>query len=148
MPFEIETSKSREFLPWAVDLELRARVTRVKEGNEVVGGGPTLSVWYEDRECLRFDCFDSGRPRPHYHYAPAGKNAMYQIDPVLHPYPLKWVMELLQDRARLGIMLWHVDVDIEFMTFLHFKDTANTLKMVMQFLEHQRRVFPILITSS
>ena len=67
-------------------------------------GGPSIQVkaTIEDLgvQLLRFDCF---RIRPHYHYAPNGLHAGYDIDPTLVSDSLAWVMSQLG--TNLGPML-------------------------------------------
>jgi hypothetical protein len=67
-------------------------------------GGPSIqmraSVGGEDVQILRFDCF---RIRPHYHYAPGGDDARYDIDPTLVSDSLAWVMAQL--RSNLAPMV-------------------------------------------
>ena len=67
-------------------------------------GGPSIQVRTaidgRDVQLLRFDCF---RNRPHYHYAPGGENAGYDIDPTIIDDSLGWT--LAQLRANLGAMV-------------------------------------------
>ena len=67
-------------------------------------GGPSIHVRTtqggEELQLLRFDCFEK---RPHYHYAPGGDNASYDIDPTLVNDSLGWVISQL--RTNLGAMV-------------------------------------------
>ena len=67
-------------------------------------GGPSIQVrtsqYGEDVQLLRFDCF---RKRPHYHYAPGGVNAGYDIDPTMVNDSLGWVISQL--RSNLSAMV-------------------------------------------
>jgi hypothetical protein len=54
----------------------------------------------EEKELLRFDCFDQ---RPHYHYDPEGKNIRYDMDKTTAGNPVGWTVKQL--RARLPEML-------------------------------------------
>ena len=67
-------------------------------------GGPSIRVVTteggEEVQLLRFDCF---RVRPHYHYAPGGMNASYDIDPTVVSDSLGWVISQL--RANLTAMV-------------------------------------------
>ena len=67
-------------------------------------GGPSIQVKAtiddSDVQLLRFDCF---RGRPHYHYAPTGFGAGYDIDPTLVSDSLAWVITQLG--TNLGPML-------------------------------------------
>lgn len=60
----------------------------------------------EDRELLRFDCFQED---PHYHYVSwrAKSNEMVHLDPVADGDPLTWALDRL--RARLLPMLIRAD---------------------------------------
>ena len=73
-------------------------LVETREG--VNDGGPSIQVRAigggEDVQLLRFDCF---RIKPHYHYAPEGLNAEYNIDPTVVTDSLSWVI------AQLGINL-------------------------------------------
>ena len=64
-------------------------------------GGPSIQVrtWEGGAEVqlLRFDCF---RKRPHYHYAPGGLNAEYDIDPTVVSDSLGWVISQLRTNLR------------------------------------------------
>ena len=51
----------------------------------------------EELQLLRFDCFEK---RPHYHYAPGGDNASYDIDPTLVSDSLGWVISQLGAKLR------------------------------------------------
>ncbi len=62
-----------------------------------VGGGPTLRVRAaaDDRELLRFDCFDKGA---HWHVDPGGRDQITKLDPEIDP--LAWTLgELRRDLA-------------------------------------------------
>ena len=67
-------------------------------------GGPSIQVRTaidgHDVQLLRFDCF---RKRPHYHYAPGGENAGYDIDPTIVEDSLGWTLSQL--RANLRAMV-------------------------------------------
>ncbi len=67
-------------------------------------GGPSIQVTTseggQEVQLLRFDCF---RKRPHYHYAPGGLNAQYDIDPTMVSDSLGWVISQL--RANLKAMV-------------------------------------------
>src|ERR671922_1750662 len=54
----------------------------------------------EEKELLRFDCFDQ---RPHYHYDPGDKNERYDMDKTTAGNPISWTMKQL--RTRLPAML-------------------------------------------
>ena len=64
-------------------------------------GGPSIRVQTtedgKDVQLLRFDCF---RIRPHYHYAPGGSNAGYDIDPTLVSDSLGWVISQLRTNLK------------------------------------------------
>jgi len=53
-----------------------------------------------ETELLRFDCFDQ---RPHYHYAPDGKNERHDMDKTTAGNPVGWMLKQL--RAKLPEML-------------------------------------------
>jgi hypothetical protein len=61
---------------------------------------------------LRFDCFDQ---RPHYHYAPDGKNERHDMDKTTAGNAVGWTLNQL--RGRLPEMLKHAG----------FEDVANRL---------------------
>jgi hypothetical protein len=54
----------------------------------------------EEKELLRFDCFDQN---PHYHYDPDGKNIRYELDKTTAGNPVGWTLKQL--RTRLPEML-------------------------------------------
>jgi hypothetical protein len=54
----------------------------------------------EEKELLRFDCFDQ---RPHYHYDPEDKNLHYDMDKTTAGNPVGWTLQQL--RTRLPEML-------------------------------------------
>jgi hypothetical protein len=54
----------------------------------------------EEKELLRFDCFDQ---RPHYHYDPEDKNLRYDMDKTTAGNPVGWTLQQL--RTRLPEML-------------------------------------------
>ena len=60
-------------------------------------GGPSIQVRTnedgEGAQLLRFDCF---HVKPHYHYAPEGLNAEYNIDPTLVRDSLGWVISQIR----------------------------------------------------
>ncbi len=70
-----------------------------REGRD--DGGPSIRVQTteggEEIQLLRFDCF---RIRPHYHYAPGGSNAGYDIDPTLVGDSLGWVISQLRTNLK------------------------------------------------
>ena len=80
-----------------VEFQVETRETRED-------GGPSIQVRTthggEEVQLLRFDCF---RKRPHYHYAPGGLNAGYDIDPTVVSDSLGWVISQL--RANLRAMV-------------------------------------------
>ena len=51
-------------------------------------------------QLLRFDMF---RNQPHYHYAPAGQNLRYDLDPLTVDDGIGWVISLL--RSKISPML-------------------------------------------
>jgi hypothetical protein len=69
---------------------------RVETREGANDGGPSIQVRATtdsgDVQLLRFDCF---RIKPHYHYAPEGLNAGYDIDPTLATDSLSWVIAQL-----------------------------------------------------
>lgn len=54
----------------------------------------------EEKELLRFDCFDQN---PHYHYDPNGRNIRYDMDKTTAGNPVGWTLKQL--RGRLPEML-------------------------------------------
>jgi hypothetical protein len=54
----------------------------------------------EEKELLRFDCFDQN---PHYHYDPNNKNIRYELDKTTAGNPVGWTLQQL--RSRLPEML-------------------------------------------
>jgi hypothetical protein len=56
----------------------------------------------EEKELLRFDCFDQN---PHYHYAPREKNERQNLDKTTAGNPVGWALKQL--RTRLPEMLEH-----------------------------------------
>ncbi len=54
----------------------------------------------EEKELLRFDCFDQN---PHYHYDPNNKNIRYELDKTTAGNPVGWTLQQL--RTRLPEML-------------------------------------------
>ena len=70
-----------------------------REGRE--DGGPSIQVRTlkgdGEVQLLRFDCF---RTRPHYHYAPTGLNAGYDIDPTVVSDSLGWAIAQLRASLR------------------------------------------------
>src|SRR6266516_23895 len=56
----------------------------------------------EDKELLRFDCFDQN---PHYHYAPRDRNERHNLDKTTAGNPVGWALKQL--RTRLPAMLQH-----------------------------------------
>ena len=56
----------------------------------------------EEKELLRFDCFDQN---PHYHYAPRERNERHNLDKTTAGNPVGWALKQL--RTRLPEMLEH-----------------------------------------
>jgi hypothetical protein len=56
----------------------------------------------EEKELLRFDCFDQN---PHYHYAPRERNERHNLDKTTAGNPVGWALKQL--RTRLPQMLEH-----------------------------------------
>ena len=56
----------------------------------------------EEKELLRFDCFDQN---PHYHYGPGAKNERHPMDKTTAGNPVGWTLKQL--RAKLPEMLKH-----------------------------------------
>jgi hypothetical protein len=56
----------------------------------------------EEKELLRFDCFDQS---PHYHYDPRGRNQRMMLDKTTAGNPLGWAIKQL--RTRLPEMIEH-----------------------------------------
>ena len=87
-----------EYIP-AGNVEFRVETRETRED-----GGPSIQVRTteggEAVQLLRFDCF---RKRPHYHYAPGGLNAEYDIDPTVVSDSLGWAISQL--RANLRAMI-------------------------------------------
>jgi len=66
----------------------------VEDRAHLPGGGPTLRVYGEGRELLRFDCFARG---PHWHIDPMGRDERARID--RDADPVEWVLRLLRADA-------------------------------------------------
>jgi len=83
----------------AVTFALQYRAQMADQGVciQVVGGASG-----EEKELLRFDCFDQA---PHYHYAPLDKNERRDMDKTTAGNPVGWTLRQL--RARLPEMLEH-----------------------------------------
>ena len=60
----------------------------------------------EEKELLRFDCFDQS---PHYHYAPRDRNERHNLDKTTAGNPVGWALKQL--RTRLPEMLEHAGYD-------------------------------------
>ncbi len=60
----------------------------------------------EEKELLRFDCFDQ---RPHYHYDPGDKNERHDMDKTTAGNPVGWTLKQL--RAKLPEMLKRAGFD-------------------------------------
>ena len=76
-------------------------LVETRRGQGGADGGPSIHVRTtqggEELQLLRFDCFEK---RPHYHYAPGGDNASYDIDPTLVSDSLGWVISQLGAKLR------------------------------------------------
>src|SRR6266496_3497487 len=83
----------------AVTFALQYRALMPDQGVciHVMGG-----VSGEEKELLRFDCFDQS---PHYHYAPLEKNERRDMDKTTAGNPVGWTLRQL--RTRLPAMLEH-----------------------------------------
>ena len=87
----------------AVTFALQYRAQMADQGLciQVIG-----AVSGEEKELLRFDCFDQS---PHYHYAPLDKNERRDMDKTTAGNPVGWTLRQL--RTRLPEMLEHAGYD-------------------------------------
>jgi hypothetical protein len=98
-----------KFEAGAVTFALQYRALMPDQGVSVQVVGDVAG---NETELLRFDCFDQ---RPHYHYAPDGKNERHDMDKTTAGNAVGWMLNQL--RGRLPEMLKHAG----------FEDVANRL---------------------